>query len=146
MEGISTSIPYHQAAREISLAVLEELAPEEVEVALGFLDPLIEMAADDELVYIDSSDISGGFGGSDVLFASVVPAVVATLTRIDLDDCGKPLSSRSEIEETLRHESGRIDAIVSRIGSRRAAENLSELSRVIHNITLRHCTAQADSA
>ncbi len=141
MGSISTSIPYREAAREISLAVLEELAPEEVEVALGFLDPLIEMAADDELAWIDSGDHSGGFGGSDVFFASVVPAVVAALTRIGLDCQGKPLSSLPEIEEILRHDSDGIEEIVRRTGSRRAADSIAQLLQAIHEVTLRHFVA-----
>ncbi len=146
MEGISASIPYRHAAREISLAVLAELAPEEVEVALGFLDPLIEMAAGDELSCVGIKDQSGGFGGSDVLFASVVPAVVQALKRVGIDDDGdKSSSNLSEIENTLRRASSEIEKLAHRTGSRRAVDSVAELSRAIRDATLRHFAAQTSS-
>ncbi len=141
MEDISTSIPYRKAAREISLAVLEELAPEEVEVALGFLDPLIEMAADDELVYIDSGDHSGGFGGADVLFASVVPAVVKILLALDMDRDDGSRPSPSAAEEVLRRTSAEIDEVVRRVGSQRAADASVDLRRALLEATIRHLGA-----
>jgi hypothetical protein len=136
MEGVSTSIPYREAAREISLAVLKELAPEEVEVALGFLDPLIEMAADNELVYVKGSDHSGGFGGTDVLFASVVPAVVKALVALGMDrDTGSDPDPQ-KTEEVLRQASAEIKDVVRRVGSQRAADASVELLQALRKATL----------
>jgi hypothetical protein len=144
MDRSRTSVPYHQDGREISLGVLAELAPDEREVALGFLDPLIEMAAGDELAWIDSGDHSGGFGGSDVLFVTVIPAVVAMLTHIGFDNHGRPLPSLPEIQDLLRQFEG-IEAIVRRTGSQRAADRVAEISQAVHKVTLRHLAAKSSS-
>ncbi len=143
MEDASSEWPRREDVRKISLAVLRELAPEEVEVALGYLDPLIEMAVDDELVRIDNADHAGGFGPADVLFVSVVPAVVRMLAHVGATAVTEPLPSSSEIDEALRRAAGEIESIVRRIGSQRAITGIAELLRTLHEVTRRHLTVES---
>lgn len=134
----STPIPYHDAAREISLTVLQELAPEEVEVALGFLDPLIEMAAEDELVRVDSGDHSGGFGNTDALFVTVVPMVVEALRALGMEHTTGSRPSASQVESVLQQRSLQLGEIIHRVGSPRAAEAAKDLRQVLLSATRRY--------
>ena len=124
-----------RAAHAISRDVLQELAPEEFDVAVGFLDPLIEMAADGELWAIGSDDIAGGFGSVDVLFSTIVPAVVRALVVLDSSRAGEGPVNGQEIETALRGIEGDLEGIVREVGSQRAMAQLDELLRAIREAT-----------
>lgn len=126
---------YYGSIREISQSVLTELVPDEVELALGFLDPMIEMAAGDEVLTVDTSgDHVGGFGGTDMLAMSVVPAVFKVLTRVFRS--GRP--TPSELDDILSRSASEIEAVVRRVGSQSAVDRLPELTAAIRKATLRH--------
>ncbi|MCP4111349.1 MAG: hypothetical protein GY749_38440 [Desulfobacteraceae bacterium] len=71
------SIPQNrECVRFISQRVLSEIAPEQLEVSVGFIDPLMDMCARGEIAQVGSSDKAGGFGGTDLMIMVVVPIVV----------------------------------------------------------------------
>jgi len=77
------AIPENRAAvLEISRRVLAERDPDSTEIAAGFIEPLIEMAAQGEFTVGDDSDQEGGFGAIDVMTMLVVPAVAGALGNI----------------------------------------------------------------
>lgn len=110
------------AACEVSLAVVEEVAPHEKEVALGFLEPLIEMAEEGDLIIIDPRDPGGGFGASDPLFVTIVPVVVQALQQLNEEDDAEAVWSQLAAE---------IKKVALRIGSKRALEHLPALESAI---------------
>jgi hypothetical protein len=67
--------------REAALAVIHEVLaavePLEVEVTLGFIEPLLDCAVRGEPIVFDSSEEAGRFGGGDWLVLAAVPLVVA---------------------------------------------------------------------
>ncbi len=65
-----------ECVRFISQRVLSEIAPEQLEVSVGFIDPLMDMCSRGEVAQAGSSDKAGGFGGTDLMVMVVVPIVV----------------------------------------------------------------------
>ena len=110
------------AVHTVSLAVIEDVAPEEAPIAQCFIDPLIEMAEGGELPYIDPRDPGGGFGSSDPLFVTVIP-VVADLVRALRE--GKP-------PDVLWHNLGsEIVRVAQAVGSQQALESVDVLQVAI---------------
>ena len=70
-----------EAVRAVALKALAKLAPGEAE--LGYLEPLIDKAARDEVVAIDPWDEAGRFGSVDLLIPMVVPLVLQALARTE---------------------------------------------------------------
>lgn len=66
----------------IASQVLLELEPSGAELELGYLEPLIEMAAKDEVMIADLWDEAGRFGNADLLGPLVVPLVAQALARV----------------------------------------------------------------
>ena len=123
MQGVDYNFP-DDAAYEVSHTVVEELAPRELEVALGFLEPLIEMAEEGELPYIDPRDPGGGFGASDPLFVTIVPAVVLILRQL----------KKVDSEAVWSRASAEIEEIAKAVNSKRALQQLPALESAIRRI------------
>lgn len=71
--------PAEERLDSASLRVLRDLGVEEVEVeaSLLFLGHLVELADRGEVLPVDTRDPAGGFGGVDLLIATIVPALAA---------------------------------------------------------------------
>ncbi|HEV7505347.1 MAG TPA: hypothetical protein VGS07_10580 [Thermoanaerobaculia bacterium] len=70
-----------EAVRAVALKALTKLEPSGAEVALGYLEPLIDMAARGEVVTMDLWDEAGRFGTVDLLVPLVAPLVAQALAR-----------------------------------------------------------------
>jgi hypothetical protein len=80
--GEFLAVPANRVAvRAVALKVLAKLAPGETE--LGYLEPLIDKAARDEVVPLDPWDEAGRFGSVDLLIPMVVPLVLQALARAE---------------------------------------------------------------
>src|SRR5437868_745385 len=66
-------------ARAISLSVIAQVMPDQVDDSLFIVEPLIDRAARGQLVRA-GSDEAFGLGGSDLIILVVVPIVVSLLT------------------------------------------------------------------
>ncbi len=131
--------PTHRdAAREISRLVLVEIAPEEVEISLGFIDALIELAEDGEVVPVDVGDHVGGFGGADMMVVSVVPSVVKVLSRLAHRREGRELPKSAAVEEVVREAVPELEQVIRRVGSPRGRDRLPELIASISGATQRY--------
>jgi hypothetical protein len=130
-----------QAVKEICQQILVAVTPNEVPISQAFIDPLLEMAANDEIVTIDASDQAGGLGGVDLMIAVVVPITVAVLANI-LTELGKAtieevkeLWKKQEIGKeklSLLVDDKTIKIIVDRTGSPKARQKLAVLTRAVN--------------
>lgn len=126
------SVPAHrEAVRACIVDVLAEVAPEEVEVVIGYIDPFMDCAARGELVAIDSSEEAGRFGGGDWMLLAVVPLVVTMLgDLLSARHAGRarstrrPLESR-EISAMVSPEA--VKRVVRAVGSRHARRRIVDL-------------------
>ena len=113
----TTAVMTTSEIRGVSLEVLASLgvSVEEMEVSLGEIDFLIELAQEGEVIPIDISDPAGGFGPPDLWVATVVPAVAALLA---VKDCGV------DFMEIATRE---VKDVVRRVRSPRARRELNQL-------------------
>ncbi len=118
---METTRPSAGEIRGIILEVLASLgvSVEEMEVSLGEIDYLVELAQEGEVVPIDVSDPAGGFGPPDLWVATVAPAVVAILAARVASAGFKEIATR-EVEEVVR-----------RVRSPRARRELGRLLEVL---------------
>lgn len=94
----------------------------EMEVSRVYLEPLIELADQGEVMPIDRRDPAGGFGGVDLLIATVVPAMAAAL--------GLRRSGNLSDAELA----GALDRVIDRVHSPRAQKARSELDRILRTL------------
>jgi len=132
------------AVRRISERVLRELEldPVEVELSLGLLDPLAELADGGEVMVTDVGDVAGGFGGVDLLVASVVPAVAWVLAAArggagDGADVGDGTDGGELVERSLAE----VERAVRATRSPRAGEELPRLRAAVRSAVLAHLGA-----
>lgn len=104
--------------RSVATLVLLELEPGGAELKLGYMEPLIDLAALDEVILMDRWDVAGRFGSTDLLGPMVIYLVVQALAR------GNQSIAREEIKKVvLRARSGE--------GSRRIGEIERAVNRVL---------------
>jgi hypothetical protein len=72
-----------EAVRVVALRVLNKLEPSGAEVELGYLEPLIDMVARDEVATLDLWDEAGRFGTVDLLVPLIAPLVAQALARAE---------------------------------------------------------------
>jgi hypothetical protein len=123
----AAAVPAADKIREVTLEVLAllGLSVEEMEVSLGEIDYLVELAQEGEVVPIDVSDPAGGFGPPDLWVATVVPAATAALAARDLG---------AGFEEIAAREVG---DVVRRVGSPRARRELPRLLELLLRVVSR---------
>lgn len=73
-----------EAIRRAVLQVQREVAPEELEVTIDYVDPLIELAARNELPSADTPGEAGQFGAADWMLLPILFLVLGVL-QSDLD-------------------------------------------------------------
>jgi hypothetical protein len=74
------SVPANrELVKSIASRVLLELEPSGVELDLGFLEPLIDLAVNDGVIVADAWDVAGRFGNVSLLGPIVVPLVLQVL-------------------------------------------------------------------
>lgn len=136
------------AVRAISERVLAEIEPDELEISVGFIDPLIDMAAGGEIVTVDTSDEAGSFGGADLMVMVVVPLVVAVLGdlltklgELGIEELKKKLKRNKEARTIAKITVGDIEAVVRRIKSPRASRRTKELARTVNVVLLEYLEA-----
>jgi len=135
-----------EAARTISQHVLAEVEPSELEVSVGLIDPLLDMAAQGEMATADSSDEAGGFGGSDLLVMVVVPLVVTVLGdllvevgKVGIKEIKEKLEQRKDAKDLiLVASSSNVDAVVRHAQSLRGAGRKKELTRALATALLEY--------
>lgn len=131
MEMTQDLEPELELVRRISERVLGELNLDavELEVSLGMLEPLIELAAGGEVVPVDLSDPAGGFGGVDLLVVTVVPAVFWVVEEVCKEREGA-------LDARLRRALSKVETAARRTGSPRAEDRLAELEGTIRKAAL----------
>jgi hypothetical protein len=76
------SVPANrELVKSIASRILLELEPSGVELQLGYLEPLIDLAAKNEVIVADLWDEAGRFGNADLLGPVVVPLVLQALAQ-----------------------------------------------------------------
>jgi hypothetical protein len=68
-----------ELVKSIAVRVMRELEPSGTELMLGYLEPLIDLAAKNEVIVMDRWDEAGRFGNADLLGPVVVPLLVQAL-------------------------------------------------------------------
>jgi hypothetical protein len=92
------SVPANrELVRSIVSRVLLELEPSGAELELGYLEPLIDLAAKDEVIVADLWNEAGRFGNADLLGPIVVPLVLQALAH------DKPGLRREEVKRAIRN-------------------------------------------
>jgi len=147
----SESPEFRSGARAISEAALREVAaPDEVVLSLGFLDPLIELAAEGEVPTIDRHSRSGGFGGADLLALAVAPLAVVALEHLAaLAERTADRLTDAELEVAMASLRPRMEGLIRRTGSKRASERSDEIIAAVgravraHQVSLEESEADA---
>ncbi len=125
-------------ARRICLRVMDELAPEELDLLLELLEPLIDLAATGKVLTVGTGgNRPGGFGGADPLLASVVPAVVRVLAGLG-PVAGPTSPDPGRFRVALDHAADAVARTVEQVGSRTARDRLQELVGSIRRHTFRY--------
>lgn len=138
------SVPENRAmVRTISQRVLSKIEPDELEVSIGLIDPLIDMAAEGETVTTDTSDEPGSFGGADLMVMVVVPVVVAVvgdllteLGKLGIEQLKKKLKQEKRTQSTVQVAVGDVEMIVKRVGSSKAKKRTKELTQAVNVVLL----------
>src|SRR5215213_4378495 len=118
--GEFLSDPAHrEAVRALVGRVLREIEPVEAEVALEYVDPLLDLAAKDEVAVVDLWDEPGRFGNADLLVHLIVPLIAKTMARSA--GGGAAVVTRGEVKE-----------MIVRVRSPRGRRRLDDLERVIN--------------
>jgi hypothetical protein len=94
--GFLSVLDNRELVRSITSRVLLALEPSGAELQLGYLEPLIDLAARDEVVVADLWDEAGRFGSADLLGPVVVPLVLWSLAQ------NKPVVTREEVKRAVR--------------------------------------------
>lgn len=124
-----TEPSYLAAVREVVLQIQREVAPEEVEVTIDYVDPFIELAARNEFPAADTPSEAGQFGAAEWMLLPIVFLVMGVLqTRIESGNA----------EEITEPE---IRALIRRSGSVYARRLASELARAIQKAFSDHLAA-----
>jgi CHAT domain len=121
------SVPAHLGAvRDAVLQVQRDVAPEEWEVTIDYVGPLIDLAVRDELSANDASGDAGAFGPSDWMLVPIVLTVKGILqTRLETGD------TREIAEPEVR-------GLLSRNGSPLSRSLVSELTGSLRKAFSRH--------
>lgn len=134
-----------EAVRVISERVLTEVAPDEVEVSAGFIEPLIDMASRGETVTVDTSDEAGGFGGADLMVMVVVPVVVTVLGNVltklgevGVEELRKKLKSEKEPKAFIKITVDDIEVVVRRTKSPGAKRKIKALAKAVNAALLEY--------
>jgi hypothetical protein len=131
------------AVAEIVRDVLAQVAPDEMEATIEFLEPLLDAASKDELLPVDSSDEAGCFASNlDLMIQVVVPAVSTLLANV-LAAFGQRAATAlhdRRLDEIHRLVASQADEIVlvirrtrSRRGQRRSAEIVAAISAALES-------------
>jgi hypothetical protein len=102
------SSPKNRAAVEaLSLQVLAEVEPDELEIATRFIGPLIDMAVRDEVVIYDPAHQAGGFGSADLMTSVIVPTIVSALRNLCSKLAGidtQKTKSKEDLDKLIKTE------------------------------------------
>jgi hypothetical protein len=110
---------HREAVRALVERVLKEIEPVEAEVALEYVDPLLDLAAKDEVVVVDLWNEPGRFGNADLLVRLIVPLIAKTMAR----------SAGGGAAAVTR---GEVKSMIVRVRSSRGRRRLDDLERVIN--------------
>ena len=86
----------YELVKSVASRVLLELEPSGSELQLGYLEPLIELAAKGQVIAADLWNEAGRFGNADLLGPVVVPLLLAALAHDKLS------LTRTEIKHVVR--------------------------------------------
>jgi hypothetical protein len=145
------ALPENRAAvAEIVRHVLAQVAPDEIDATAEFLEPLLDVAAADGLLPVDSSDEAGRFGsGLDLMIQVLVPAVSALLANL-LATLGQPAvtalreARRDEIRDLIATQASAIFVVIRRTRSRRGRRRSVEIVAAITNAIEAYAGARAE--
>jgi hypothetical protein len=112
------SVPANrELVRSVVSRVLLMLEPSGTELKLGYLEPLIDLAAKNEVIVADLWDEAGRFGSADLLGPVVVPLVLQALAATN---SGMVTISREDIKR-----------MVLRVRSPQARRRVGEIEQAI---------------
>lgn len=121
------------AVRAISYSILAKIAPDEGATLAGLIDPLLDMAAEGEVVKVDRSDKAGGLGSADLLAFVIVPAVVTIVSNLMLK---WDIHSWKEFRQKVKYEEFTVQVediivIIKRTNSAKGAKQQKEIAVAI---------------
>lgn len=120
------------AVRQAVLQIQRDVAPEEVDVTIDYVDPFLDLAARNELPAANTPSEAGQFGPAEWMLLPIVFLVMGVLqTRLETGD-------RTDITES------EIRALIRRSGSLHARRLVSELTRSVQRAFLEHLAALLD--
>lgn len=118
-----------RGVRDAVLAVQRDVAPEEWEVTLDYVGPLIELAVRDELPTAKASNEAGGFGAGDWMLLPIIFLVMGVL------------EERLEAGTVRDITEAEVRDFVRRSGSLPARKLVGELTRAVKKAFSRYLTA-----
>lgn len=86
-----------ELVKSVASRVLLALEPSGVELQLGYLEPLIDLAAKAEMIVADLWDEAGRFGNIELLGPIVVPLVLDALVK------GRTAVRREDVKRVIRN-------------------------------------------
>ena len=128
-------------ARAISLEIIEQIEPSQVEPSDLVIDDLIDLAEQGRVVP-RGVEAAFGFGGLDLIAQFVVPAVVAALTTLIVrrHAADKPADHDQSIDRTFLTEQQLAD-IVQRADFTATSRQVQEMTRLINTLINRYFEA-----
>lgn len=125
-------------ARTISLELIEQLEPSQVEATDFVIDDLVDLAEQGRILP-RGSEAAFGFGGLDLIAQFVVPAVVAALTTIMLRRRAANVQPdhHQRIEQSFLTEQQLAD-IVRQAGFTTSSRQINEITRLINVLVNRY--------
>jgi hypothetical protein len=139
-------VPGNRASvRTVSQWVLAEIAPDELEASVGFIDSLIDMAAEGEVVTVDVYDKAGSFGGADLMVMVVVPVVITALGELlaklgeaGIDGLKRKLRREKEAETLVAISVDDVEVVVSRIGPPGSKRRTKKLAKAVNKALIEY--------
>lgn len=134
-----------QASREASFQVLQILEPGNAEIYGIFVDPGLDMVANEEITTVTTTDVAGGFGTPDLLVAVVVPAVVsalsAILTQAGITTLTDFRRKRISGQEIVFDVSGKVESVIKIINPSLKPREVQQLVGDIQNALRKFLTS-----
>jgi len=140
------SSPENRAAvKIISQRVLAEVEPDELGKAARFIEPLMDMAARDEVVVRDPAHQAGGFGSADLIVSVVIPTIVTALVNLlrQLETARMEAANKkkmeSEVNQLIKAEVEQaMEEMLRRTRSMKAKRKSKALKRAVIAEITRH--------
>lgn len=139
------SVPENSAAtRIISELVLTKVASSEVATTASFIEPVLDMMANDQEIHIDTSDEAGGFGGADLAVLVVVPVITTILSNFLLNQGLEKITAyrksldQSNAQVLFQVDTADLQVMIKGLGADWNRRKVRKLTKAINTILLEY--------